>query len=105
MTTIKYNTRQRLILEMPVGASHTDFRRCYLLEHCEKARKALSQSIYRLLRKCKMCGDKFTIQYCTAKDRVTDGFIVFAIITKTEIGANNPFKNNAKFGDDDDLEL
>ena len=85
---MKLNNVQRQLLMLKQGESFTD---CRLFQDAvDNVETNIKQSAYRKCRLLRQTfGDDFEMQIFNAKNE--NGYAVFAVITKTAIGANNPF--------------
>ena len=95
---MKLNNVQRQLLMLKQGESFTDCRLFQDAASVGNVETNIKQSAYRYCRLLrKNFGDDFEMQIFNAKNE--NGYAVFAVITKTAIGASNPFfKQKESYG-------
>ena len=87
---MKLNNVKRQLLMLKQGESFTDCRLFQDAVNVDNVETNIKQSAYRYCRFLRNnFGDDFEMQIFNAKNE--NGYAVFAVITKTAIGANNPF--------------
>lgn len=87
---MKLNNTQRQMLMLNVGETFTGCRLFKDAAFVSSEETNCKQSMYRYCRLLrKEYGDEFEMQIFNSKNE--NGYAVFAVVTKTAIGATNPF--------------